>query len=77
MGVFYRISQRRDGLVDIWLTPGEATLIWGTDGRADTVVKVKAVHGIDPKDPQWGGDLEEHIRRHYYDWLEMAEEIEI
>lgn len=46
-------------------------------GLIDYNIRVKAVQGIDPNDPQWGGDLEEHIRRNYSKWLESAEEIEI
>lgn len=75
---YYRITERGDGLADVWLTPGELVAI--TDdltGRLDYGIRILAVRGIDPKDPQWGGNLEEHIRRHYAAWLESAEEIEI
>lgn len=75
---FYRIIPARDGLVDIWLTPGEAVPM--TDdltGRIDYSFRILAVCGVDPEDPAWGGSLKEHIRRNYYKWLESAEEIEI
>lgn len=76
--LFYRITQARDGLVDIWLTPGEAVPMFDDlTGRIDYNFRVLAVRGIDPKDPQWEGNLEEHIRRNYYKWLESAEETEI
>lgn len=76
--LFYRIIPALDGLVDIWLTPG--TAMPETDdltGRTDYGFRLLAVRGIDPEDIQWGGNLEEHIRRHYTDWIESAEEIEI
>ena len=75
---FYRITARPDGLVDVWLTPGEiAAIVDDLTGRVDYGVRMRVVHGIDPEDPQWGGSLEEHIRRHYAAWLESAEEVEI
>lgn len=46
-------------------------------GRYDYNFKVLAVQGINPEDPQYGGDLEEHIRRNYYAWIESAEVIEV
>ena len=46
-------------------------------GRYDYNFKVLAVQGITPEDPQYGGDLEEHIRRNYYAWIESAEVIEV
>lgn len=75
---FYRIVQTHDGLVDIWLTPGTPVPIMDDlTGRMDFLFRVLAVRGVDPDDPQWGGDLEGHIREHYYAWLASAEEIEI
>lgn len=75
---FYRITERPDGLVDVWLTPGEVVPIMDDlTGRKDYGIRLLAVHGIDPNDPQWDGSLEEHIRMHYAAWLESAEEIEI
>ena len=75
---FYRITERPDGLVDVWLTPGEVVPIMDDlTGRKDYGIRLLAVRGIDPNDPQWGGSLEEHIRMHYAAWLESAEEIEI
>lgn len=75
---FYRVTERGDGLVDVWLTPGEVVPIMDDlTGRVDYGIRVRVVHGIDPEDPQWSGDLEEHIRRHYAAWLESAEETEI
>ncbi len=75
---FYRIAERGDGLVDVWLTPGEIVPIMDDlTGRVDYGIRVRVVHGIDPEDPQWCGDLEEHIRMHYAAWLKSAEEIEI
>lgn len=75
---FFRIWDNPDGTVDIWLTPGEATpKFCDTTGRFDYGIKVFMVQGIDPKDPQWGGDLAEHIRTHYGDWMASAEEREI
>lgn len=65
-------------MVDIWLSPGEAVpLTDDLTGRIDYNFRVLAVRGIDPKDPQWEGDLEEHIRRNYYKWIESAEEVEL
>lgn len=75
--MFYRFDPRGDGLVDIWLTPGETVPFWKLDGRMDFRIRVMAVRGINPQDPQWGGNLEEYVRAHYYDWLAMAEVIEI
>lgn len=75
---FYRITERGDGLVDVWLTPGELVAIMDDlTGRKDYGIRLLAVRGIDPNDPQWGGSLEEHIRMHYAAWLESAEEVEI
>lgn len=65
-------------MVDIWLSPGEAVpLTDDLTGRIDYNFRVLAVRGIDPKDPQWEGDLEGHIRKHYYKWIESAEEVEL
>lgn len=67
-----------DGLVDIWFTPGEAVPLYDNlTGRFDYNFKILAAQGINPEDPQYGGDLEEHIRRNYYAWIESAEEIEV
>ena len=75
---FYRITERGDGLVDVWLTPGEIVPIMDDlTGRVDYGIRLRVVHGIDPEDPQWGGSLEGHIREHYAAWLESAEETEI
>lgn len=76
MIAFYRIHRRSDGLADVWLSPGTAMPVW-PDGRMEFVIQVLAVEGIDPEDPQWEGDLEGHIRRHYADWVKSAEVIEI
>ena len=76
--LFYRIIPARDGLVDIWLTPGDPVpLLDNLTGRIDYNFRILAVRGINPEDPQYGGDLEEHIRRNYYAWIMSAEEIEI
>ena len=75
---FYRIVPTHDGLVDIWFTPGEAVPLYDNlTGRFDYNFKILAAQGINPEDPQYGGDLEEHIRRNYYAWIESAEEIEV
>jgi len=75
---FYRIIERCDGLRDVWLTPGEAVpMMDDLTGRMDFNFRVLAVCGINPDDPQWGGNLEEHIRRNYYTWVLSAEVIEI
>lgn len=75
---FYRITPTHDGLVDVWLTPGEAVpMLDDLTGRTDFNIRVLAVCGIDPEDPQYGGNLEEHIRRHYDAWVQSAEVIEI
>ncbi len=76
-GPFYRIVPARDELVEVWLS--EATAVPAEDdltGRTDYKFRIWAVTGVDPNDPQWGGNLEEHIRRHYYDWVKSAEVIE-
>lgn len=75
---FYRITERPDGLVDVWLTPGEVVPIRDDlTGRTDYGIRVRVVHGVDPKDSQWSGNLEAHVREHYAAWLEMAEEVEV
>lgn len=75
---FYEIAERGDGLVDVVLTPGEVVPMRDDlTGRTDYGIRLMAVRGINPEDPQWDGNLEEHIRRHYAAWLESAEEIEI
>lgn len=75
---FYRIIPARDGLVDIWLTPGDPVPMFdGLTGIYDYNIRVMAVRGINPDDPQWDGSLEEHIRRHYDAWIRSAEVIEI
>jgi len=75
---FYRIIPSDSGLVDVYMTPGEVVPMYDNlTGRYDYGIRLLAVRGIDPEDPQWGGDLEEHIRRHYAGWLASAEEIEI
>ena len=75
---FYRIIPTHDGLVDIWLTPGKAIpMMDDLTGRMDFNIRLLAVQGINPEDPQWSGNLEAHIREHYYDWLQSAEEVEI
>lgn len=73
--MFYTISERSDGLVDVWLEPGEAVARYELNGRMEFDVRTLAVRGVDPKDPQWGGDLEDHIRRHYAAWVASAEVI--
>lgn len=75
---YYEIKERSDGLVDVWLTPGELVPIRdGLTGRTDYGIRLMAVHGINPTDSQWGGSLESHIREHYAAWVASAEEIEI
>lgn len=74
--MFYRFEPRSDGLVDILLTPGEPVPFWKLDGRMDFRIRTLVARGIDPRDPQWGGNLEAHVREHYAAWLEMAEEVE-
>ena len=75
---YYRIVGRNDGLVDVALTPGEVVPMRDDlTGRTDYGIRILAVRGSDPEDPQWGGSLEEHIRRHYAAWLDSAEEMEI
>ena len=74
---FYRIHNRGDGLVDVWLTPGEPVPMTTEDGRTDYNFRISAVLGVDPEDPQWGGDLEGNIRQNYLKWLLSAEAIEI
>ena len=76
--MFYRISPRSDGLVDVYLTPGEAVPAYDDlSGRYDYNIRLLAVVGVDPKDPIWRGDLEGHIREHYSWWIASAEEVEI
>ena len=75
---YYRIIPTRDGLVNVWLTPGEAVpLMDDLTGRKDYGFRILAAVGINPDDPQWGGSLEAHIRRNYRKWIESAEVIEI
>lgn len=76
--LFYRIMPSHDGLVDIWLTPGEPVPLYDNlTGRIDYNFRVMAVRGINPEDPQYGGDLEGYLREHYYAFTASAEEIEI
>ena len=76
--MFYRIVQRGDGLVDVWLTPGQAVPAFDDlSGRCDYNIRLLAMQGINPKDPIWRGDLEGHIREHYTWWMASAEEVEI
>lgn len=78
MGKFYRIKPRADGLVDVWLTPGEAVPAYDNlTGRYDYNIRILMVTGIDPADPIFQGDMEGHIREHYSWWLASAEEVEI
>ena len=72
--IFYRIDERPDGLVDVLLTPAE---VWATRNGLDYRMTVLAVPGIDPKDPQWRGDLEGEIRRNYQAWVESGEVMEL
>ncbi len=75
---FYRIVPAGGELVDVYLTPGEVVPMFDNlSGRMDYGIKLLAVCGIDPKDEQWGGSLEEHIRRHYSAWLASAKVVEI
>lgn len=75
---FYRIVPTGEGLVDVWLSPGEGVPITDSVTRVtDYNIRLLAVQGVNPCDPQWGGDLEGHIRRHYRRWLASAEVIEI
>ena len=75
---FYRIVPADGGLVDVYLTPGEVVPMYDNlSGRMDYGIRLLAVCGIDPEDPQWKGNLEEHIRRHYAGWLASAKKIEI
>ena len=78
MGKFYRIKPRADGLVDVWLTPGEAVPAYDTlTGRYDYNIRILMAQGINPADPIFRGDLEGHIREHYSWWIASAEEVEI
>ena len=78
MGKFYRIKPRADGLVDVWLTPGEAVPAYDNlTGRYDYNIRILMATGIDPADPIFQGDMEGHIREHYSWWLASAEEVEI
>lgn len=78
LNCFYRIVNSCNGLVDVYLTPGEPVPMYDNlTGRIDFNIRLLAVRGINPADPQWNGDLDEHIRRHYAAWLESAEMIEI
>ncbi len=75
---FYRVVEREDGLVDVWLTPGEAVPMKDSHPEEmDYHIRLLAVRGIQRDDPQWNGNLEDHIRRHYLAWLASAEKIEI
>ena len=70
---FYRIIPARDGLVDVWLTPGKAIPIYDDlTGRFDYNFQILAVTGVTSYD-----GLEEDIRRRYADWVASAEIIEI
>ncbi len=76
--MFYRIMKRGDGLVDVWLTPGQAVPAFDNlTGRIDYNIRILMVQGVDPADPAWRGNLEGHIREHYTWWMASAEEVEI
>ena len=75
---FYRVIYLDNGLCDVWLSQGEAVPMYDDlNGRMDFNIRLLAVRGVNPEDPAYGGDLEEHIRRNYYSWVESAEVIEI
>jgi hypothetical protein len=75
---FYRIVPTHDGLVDLYFSAGQAVPMFDDlTGRVDYNFRVLAVQGVNPDDPQYGGDLEDHIRRNYYAWVESAEVIEV
>ena len=75
---FYRIMPTGDGRVDVWLSPGEGVPVMDEETHAtDYNIRLLAVCGVNPDDPEWGGDLEGHIRRHYRKWIASAEVIEI
>ena len=77
-GPFYRIVPTHDGLVDLYFSAGQAVPMFDDlTGRVDYNFRVLAVQGVNPDDPQYGGDLEDHIRRNYYAWVESADVIEV
>ena len=65
---FYCIVPRGDGLVDAVLLPHEP------DGSGIAAI---VVHGIDPTDADFGGDLEGHIRANFAAWCELGAEIKL
>jgi len=74
---FYRLYPNGDGTVDVYLRPAEAVPYFREDDRVDFRFRTMVVRGINPDDPQWGGNLERHVREHYQAWIESSEVIEI
>lgn len=70
--IFYSILERADGRADVFLDPHVYPLM--ADGMTDYDITFKVVRGIDPADY---GDLDEHIRAHYEDWRDIAEDVSL
>ena len=71
---FYTIVPGREGTVDVYLNPAIEPMTT-EGGITDYDIAVRVVHGVDPLDPQFGGDLEGHIRAHYDAWRDSGEMI--
>lgn len=71
---FYSIVPSGEGTVDVYLNPAIEPMTT-EDGITDYDIAVRVVHGVDPLDPRFGGDLEGHIRAHYDAWRDSGEMI--
>jgi hypothetical protein len=71
---FYSIVPSGEGTVDVYLNPAIEPMTT-EDGITDYDIAVRMVRGVNPNDPQFGGDLEGHIRAHYDAWRDSGEMI--
>ena len=71
---FYSILPSGEGTVDVYLNPAIEPMTT-EDGITDYDIAVRVVRGVNPNDPQFGGDLEGHIRAHYDAWRDSGEMI--
>ena len=71
---FYSIVPSGEGTVDVYLNPAIEPMTT-EDGFTDYDIAVRVVRGVNPNDPQFGGDLEGHIRAHYDAWRDSGEMI--
>ena len=71
---FYSIVPSGEDTVDVYLNPAIEPMTT-EGGITDYDIAVRVVRGVNPNDPQFGGDLEGHIRAHYDAWRDSGEMI--